>query len=68
MWDKILEYLLLSAIFYFASLVERQITNIKFTDKEKPTFKKLLISYVIFVVCSVWIYILFAANNKTDSD
>lgn len=66
MWDKILQYLLLSGLFYFASLVERQITNIKFTDKPKPTFKQILISYAIFVACSVWIYILVAANNKTD--
>jgi hypothetical protein len=66
MWDKILQYLLLSILFYFASLVERSITRINFSKEEKPTFKQLLFSYAIFVACSVWLYILFEANNKPD--
>jgi len=68
MQNDITTFIVLSALFYFASLVERQFTNIKFTQTEKPTFKKLIMGYLLFVALSVWLYVLIKANSGIISD
>ena len=62
--SKVITFILLSALFYFASLVERQFTNIKIGGNNKTPFKQFVIGYLIFVASSVWIYILVVANTN----
>jgi hypothetical protein len=66
--EKIITFFVLSGLFYFASLVERQLSNIKFDKGNKPTFKQVFKGYLIFILCSFWIYILVVGNSNIISD
>ena len=63
MGNKILKFLILSLLFYFASLGERKLSGIYMDKNDKLTFKQFFKGYIYFIAISVWLYILFMANQ-----
>lgn len=67
--NKILNSLIMLALFYFASLVERQLTDIDFkSDDKKRLWKEIGRGFILFILCSFWILILFNSNQTLISD
>lgn len=67
--NKILNSLIMLALFYLASLVEMQLTDIDFkSDDKKRLWKEIGRGFILFIICSFWILILFNSNQTLISD
>lgn len=55
--NEVLLFFLLSILFYFRSLVEKQFNDNANYQLNKPSFKRISKGYSIFVLATVWIYI-----------